>query len=56
MSNGTAAYFVQLHKGDTMRAPKAQMLLNAQLQRHLDAASAELKYPRKPVGGDILRR
>ena len=36
---------------DTMKALKEQMLLNAQLQERLDAASAELKYPRRTMAG-----
>jgi hypothetical protein len=46
-----AADFVRRHKGDTMRALKEQMLLNAHLQERLDAASAELKYPRRTMAG-----
>jgi hypothetical protein len=46
-----ATDFVRRHKGDTMRALKEQMLLNAHLQERLDAASAELKYPRRTMAG-----
>ncbi len=45
--HSAAADFVRRHKGDTMKALKEQMLLNAHLQERLDAASAELKYPRR---------
>jgi hypothetical protein len=46
-----AESFVRQHRGDTMRALKEQMLLNATLQERLDAASAELKYPRRTMAG-----
>jgi hypothetical protein len=46
-----AADFVRRHQGDTMRALKEQMLLNAQLQERLDAVSGELKYPRRTMAG-----
>ncbi|TPI80427.1 hypothetical protein [Mesorhizobium sp. B2-8-9] len=39
--------FVRQHGGNTMKALKEQMLLNAHLQESLDALSGEMKYPRQ---------